>query len=315
MPTFKQFYERLGFKQYPFREKTAESEDVTKLFVAPPHFPVIKDVFDSRNTAIISGNRGTGKTILLDELRTHTSSNIVVSNIDNYESINLKNNLLDFYDVILQHVVSNSLVYVSSHKKALKNLNSEDKMLLSFLITKYADCITNSGIAEKIEEVQLNPLKRLVNKFSAPLTLLLNFGTTAIANFGNDLLNRNFSPYLPKVSEGEIRRIIPDIQFKTKEDFKTVAVSYSLLDKALRLIEKMSGNKPLVIFDKLDEDIRLENDADLVAEFIKAPICDNKLLLNDHIQLLFSVWEIPFNSLESVFRQSKHIPQVEAESY
>ncbi len=306
MSTFNQFYERMGFQQYPFRNTTAEKEDTSSLFVAPPDFSIIDDVFKTGNTAIISGNRGTGKTILLEDLRAHASPNVIVSSIENYERVALTDNQLDFYDIILENVVSNTLVYLSAHKKALKKLNSEDKVLLSFLIMKYADCITQSDIQDKIEKVQLSPIKQAINRISAPLTMLINFGTTSVANFGYEVLNRNFSPYLPDVNEGKIRAIIPDIQFKIKNDFKVVAVNYSLLDKTLVLIQKLSGEKPIVLIDRLDEDVRLENDADLITTFIKDLVCDNNLLLNDHVQLFISVWEIPFINLQSIFRKSKH---------
>ncbi|HBF66360.1 MAG TPA: hypothetical protein DDW34_12275 [Clostridium sp.] len=68
----------------------------------------------------------------------------------------------------------------------------------------------------------------------------------------------------------------------------------------------MLDKTPIVILDKLDEDTRLENDAELTSNFIKEIVCDNKLLLNKNIQLFISIWEIPFLHLSSIFRRSKH---------
>ena len=31
--SFKEFYQKIGFVSYPFRDRTAEKEDITKLFV------------------------------------------------------------------------------------------------------------------------------------------------------------------------------------------------------------------------------------------------------------------------------------------
>ena len=306
MTTFREFYERMGFKKYPFFDRTAEKEDTSNLFIAPPDYSVLKDVFDSEGTAIVSGNRGTGKTIILLDIQANASPKKIVSYIENYESIPLTNNALDFYSLILQSIIAEVLIYLSKHKEILKKLSKDDKIFLSFLIMKYADSFTNSDISSKIENVQLSRIKRFVNRASMPLNALLNYGTTAVANFGNELLNRQFSGYLPSVDAGKICKIIPDIHFEILNDFKSVSVSYSLLDKSLLLIKKMLGKSPIVILDKFDEDTRLENDADLTSDFIKELVCDNKLLLNKNIQLFISVWEIPFLNLSSIFRRSKH---------
>lgn len=306
MKSFNEFYEQIGFCKYPFRDRTAEKEGTSDLFIAPPDFAIIKDAFDSGETAIISGNRGTGKTKLLRNIKTNDLEDAIIVNIENYETVNLSDNLLQFYSLILQNIISETLVYLSKHKKALKKLSKENKVFLSFLIMKYADSFTKSSLAAKIENVQLNAAKKLINKISVPLTSFLNYGTTAVANFGSELLNKHFSGYLPSVSQGEILKIFPEIHFNVEDDFNSVSISYSVLDKALLLINQIQNRKPIVIFDKLDEDIRLENDADLTATFIKELICDNKLLLNENIQLLVSVWEIPFLNLSTVFRQSKH---------
>lgn len=306
MDSFKHFYEQMGFDRYPFRDRTAEKEDTSNLFIAPPNYSVLRDAFDSGETAIISGNRGTGKTIILQNIKDDSLRNTIVAYIGNYESVCLTDNLLDFYSLILQNTISETLIYLSKHKNALKKLNKDDKLFLSFLIKKYADSLTNNGLASKIEKVQLSPIKRFVNKISSPLTTLLNFGTTVAANFGSELLNSHFSRYLPPINSGEILKIIPDINFKVDNDFKSVSISYSLLEKALLLMKKILDKTPMVILDKFDEDTRLENDADSTANFIKELICDNKLLLNKNIQLFISVWEIPFLSLLPNFRQSKH---------
>jgi hypothetical protein len=305
MASFHEFYKQMGFQKYPFRDRTAEKEDISDLFIAPPDYSVLKDTYDSGETAIISGNRGVGKTIILLKIKAD-SPKTIVSYIGNYESVHLTDNLLDFYSLILQNTISKTLIYLSNHKNALNKLSKDDKVFLSFLIMKYADSLTNNGLASKIENVQLSAIKKFVNKISIPLTTLLNYGTTAVANFGSELLNRHFSGYLPAVNEGKICKIIPDIHFDVDDDFKSVSISYSLLGKALLLIEKILGATPIVILDKFDEDIRLENDADSTADFIKELVCDNKLLLNKNIQLFMSVWEIPFLSLSSNFRQSKH---------
>lgn len=197
------------------------------------------------------------------------------------------------------------VVFLAEHKKLLKKAKYEDKVLLSFLIMKYGNSITDNQLQTELESIQLSWVQRIINKISTPLTRILNYSTTEITNFGNELLTKQFGSYLPEVNEGEIKRIFPYIQFKIENQFKSVDISYSLLERALQLAKRLTGAVPVIFIDKLDEDVRLENDAELVSEFIKDLVCDTKLLLNSDIQLIISVWQIPFSLLSTIFRESK----------
>lgn len=304
--TFSDFYQKMGLETYPFRERTSEKEDVSKLFVKPINYAMLYDTFTSLQTAIINGDRGTGKTIMLSDLQLNVSSNRVACTINNFESIPLQNNLLAFYALILQNITQSLLIILARNRKALKKMSYDNKIFLSFLIMRFGDTITDEQLHSQIENVQLNFLQKMLNKFSKPFTSLLNYGATTVTNFGNELLNKHFGTYLPAINENEIRKIFPDIQFPISKDFKSVEISYSLLNKALLLINEITGTKPFVVIDKLDEDIRLENDSEVISQFIKDLLCNNDLLLNPNIQLFIAVWKIPFSSLSSNFRRSKH---------
>lgn len=304
--SFKEFYGKIGLASYPFRDRTAEKEDITKLFIKPFDYALLSDTFTSYQTAIINGDRGTGKTIILSDLALNHTSNRLVCSISNFESVSLQDNLLDFYSLILQNITHSLLIYLAQNRKKLKKLSHDNKILLSFLIMKFGEAITDEQLLSQIENIQLNWPQKLINKFSSPVTTLLNYGATTVTNFGNELLNKYFGAYLPSINEHEIRKIFPDIKFSVSKDFKLIEVSYSLLNKALLLINKIIGSQPLVIIDKLDEDIRMQNDSETISIFIKDLLCNNDLLLNSNIQLFIAVWKIPFSTLSSLFRRSKH---------
>lgn len=304
--TFKEFHQNVGIENYPFRVRTAEKEKTTALFIKPPNYAVLDDILTSNQTVIISGNRGTGKTILLSELKSKIKLPKLVSYIDNYETVSIIDNKLDFYSLILQNVIKEFMVFLAANKKKIKKFSKEDKIFLSFLILKYSDSISDEQVYSQIENVQLNWGKKLVNKASGLITIILNFFTTGVANFGNEFINKNFGRYLPSVDEGAIKKIIPDIHFKISNEFKSVDISYALFDRAIELVKKAMGTSPSVLIDKLDEDTRLENDAEQIADFIKDLVCDSNLLLNDNIQLLISVWKISFSYLSNIFRKSKN---------
>lgn len=304
--TFEDFYQTLGLKRYPFWDRTAEKEDTEKLFVKPSNYSQLVDAVSKKHTAIVSGNRGSGKTIALSDLQSSIPTDSLTCSIDNFENVSLENNLLDFYSLILEHLTRCVLVYLSSRKKLLKKATKDDKILLSFLIKKYGKIITDNQLYNQLADIQLSPLQRIVNKFTTPITALLNYGTTAATNFGNELLTKQFGAYLPDVSSSTIKNIFPDIHFSVEDQFTSVAISYSMLDAVLIMIKRVTNQIPIIFIDKLDEDIRLQNDSEMVACFVKDLICDGKLLLNSNLQLLISVWKIPFLSLSTVFRASKH---------
>ena len=303
--TFEQFYRTMGLIKYPFRDRTAEKEDASRLFVKPLDYSRLEDDLSNANTTIICGNRGSGKTISLLDLMNKVSSARLNCLIDNFEDVALVDNQLDFYSLILKNITKRLVIFLAEHKRLLKKAKYEDKVLLSFLIMKYGDSITDNQLQTELESIQLSWVQRVINKISAPLTHILNYGSTAITNFGNELLTKQFGNYLPEVNEGEVRKIFPYIQFKVQNQFNSVDVSYSLLERVLQLTRRLTGSVPAVFIDKLDEDIRLENDAELVSEFIKDLVCDTKLLLNSDIQLIISVWQIPFGLLSTIFRESK----------
>lgn len=303
--SFEQFYQTMGFTRYPFRDRTAEKEDVTKLFIKPLDYSRLCDDLSSQQSVVVCGNRGSGKTITLLDLEQQVDKNRLCCLIDNFEDVKLENNQLDFYSLILRSLTKSLLIYISNNYKSIKRAPHDDKILLSFLIKKYGDSITDSQLRSQLEGVQLSWIKRLINRISIPLTTFINYGATAVTNFGNELLTKHFGAYLPDVSEENIKTVFPNIQFPVDNQFKDIPISYSLLTRSLEMIVRITKTIPIVLIDKLDEDLRLENDSDLVSAFCRDLICDNTLLLNQNIQLVISMWEIPFQSLSTIFRASK----------
>lgn len=306
MKDFNTFYNNMGILSYPFRDKTAEKEDTKNLFIKPIDYSMLEDAFNASQTCIINGNRGTGKTIIERNLETEPEANCLICTITNYESIPLENNILDYYSLILQNITRKLLVYLLRNKKKFKKLTKDERLLISFLIMKYGDAITDSQLKDQIENIQLSPWKRILNIFSKPLTSILNYSATAITNFGNQFLTQNFGSHLPSIDENTIKEIFPEIKFNTTNDFKSIEISYTLLCNVLEKLHKIIGKPPIVFMDKFDEDTRIENDAEVLATFTKDLLCDNNLLLNPNIQIVLSMWKIAFTQIATSFRRSKH---------
>lgn len=198
---FKEFYKNLGFDSYPFRDKTAEKEDTKRLFIKPLDYSMLLDAVNSLQSCIINGDRGTGKTIIVKDLNDRSEENRLVCIITNYETVSLESNIFDYYSLILQEITKSLLIYLLKNRKKLRKLTKEERVLISFLIMKYGDAITNSQLKQQIENIQLSSWQRIVNMFSKPITMILNYGATAVTNFGNQFLNQNFGTYFPEINE------------------------------------------------------------------------------------------------------------------
>lgn len=67
-----------------------------------------------------------------------------------------------------------------------------------------------------------------------------------------------------------------------------------------------------IIIDKLDEDSRLKNNGENIANFARTILTDNRLLLNQDVKIIISMWSTPFNHLKEEVRTQKHnCPQLE----
>lgn len=304
--TFENYIRELGFEKYPFRDRTAEKEDTGKLFIEPEQYSMLVNSFCDNQTCIINGDRGTGKTIIIDDLIRRVKKEKLVANISNFQTVSLENNILDFYDLILQEITRSLLIYLNNNRKKIRKLSYDEKVLISFLIMRYGDAITDSQLKKQIEEIQLSKWKRILNVISKPITNIVNYGGTAITNFGNQFLTKAFGAYFPEANSDEIIKIFPNIKFGVVDDFKSIEISYSMLNMVVEYIRNIIGSPIIVFMDKFDEDSRIENDADILATFLKDMLSDNALLLNDNLQLVISIWRIAFKKLSTNFRRSKH---------
>ena len=95
-----------------------------------------------------------------------------------------------------------------------------------------------------------------------------------------------------------------DINFE--ENFLDQDISYFLIERILKIIEKLQYSKVIVLIDRIDEDQRFENDAELIANYTKLILTDEKLLLTPKLQIIFTSWTTPFNFIKQYVRTQKH---------
>lgn len=307
-PSMKEFYRRFQLKNYPFNVFTAENEApyAQDIFVHPHNYDAIKESFDSNRSIIIRGSRGTGKTALLNDLKQSTLSSTHLSCvIDDYSSLSLQPATSEYYLLILSGIVSALFRQLFEEKERLRRLNKEDRLFLSFLLKQYTSPVTQAELIRKIEEIQLSPARRLLRNLSGLIRAVLNYGLTAGLNVVNDVI-RNYYSGLPPMQESQIRDIIPKLKLGAETDFLSAEASYHMLTRLCTVVRKLGYERVTVFFDKFDEDSRMENNAEVIADFIRPLLTDNKLLENPDIQFVLSVWEVPFKRILGTVRTQKH---------
>ncbi|MCQ4758995.1 P-loop ATPase, Sll1717 family [Enterocloster bolteae] len=303
---FKEFYQQCGLKEYPFNTFTTEDEaKANELFVEPVDYTLIKDGYKNQRTIIMSGNRGTGKTAIVYDLIRNSPNDTLICYIDDYSSINTKSTLQEFYELIAKSLVNTLFEKSLNRQRHLKKLSKEDKIFFSFLVDKFVTPITKQLVFEKIEQIQLGKLKCFFNKSSSFIQFFINYGLTAAIKMLNNTIAVHFY-MLPPVNEDEIKTILPSIKFTPDNHFIDEETSYSFILKICQLINKLGFSNTITFLDKIDEDTRFENDSDIIADFVKPLLTDNKLLLNPNIQLVTSIWAVPFSNIKANVRTQKY---------
>lgn len=304
----KEFYESFGLVSYPFNVFTAENEVeyASQLFVHPLNYDSIKSSFDNRNSMVIRGNRGAGKTAaVLDLLKQSQHKDSLQIFIDDYSQIPLTPTNADYYSLIITALVQKLFSNLVDDNQRIKKLSRDEKLLLSFLLSKYTTQTTRSALIRKIENIQLSIIKRFAKKNINFFRVILNYGLTAGLNVVNDVIRTHLSS-LPPLQESQIRDIMPEINLNAETDFTDAQTSYDLLLRTCALIKKLGYERITVFFDKFDEDSRMQNNAETISTFITPLFTDNKLLENQEIQIVISIWEVPFIRILTQFRSQKH---------
>lgn len=305
--SMKSFYQKFGLHDYPFNVYTAENESqyAASIFVHPQNYDAIKESFEEKRSIIIRGNRGTGKTALLNDLQKNTSKSSMMCIIDDYSELSLSPTTSEYYKLIISNLVIALFSSLFTETKRLQHLSREDKLFLSMLLEQYTTPVTQGELIRKIESIQLSRTQRFFKNKIDLIRAICNYGLTAGLNVVNDVI-RNYYSCLPPIDQTQIRNIMPEINLNAETDFNSEDASYAMIMRICAIVKKLEYERIIVFFDKFDEDSRMENNAEIISDFISPLLTDNKLLENENIQLIISVWEVPFKRIMGIVRTQKH---------
>jgi Cdc6-like AAA superfamily ATPase len=309
MKTFDEFVNQLNFKEYPFSTYTTENEKgrEDELFVQPSDYSPIIQSFNQEVSIILIGDRGTGKTAILHDFeRNLDKSKTLFCTIDDFSSLPQSYSSVELYKFLISKISVELFNQLAIEPKKIKLVKQEEKVLLSYLLKNFVSTVSKRIMKEKIEKMQVTRSKRIFTILFNKIRGGLNWGTTVGANVVEEYLARHFKG-LPELNTNNyVKDFFPELPNEIDESFNDLDVGYQLLIDVATLIENLKFERIVLLLDKLDEDNRLENNGELISEFAKPLLTDNKLLLNGKIQVIVSMWSIPFNYLTEHIRTQKH---------
>lgn len=309
MKNFEDYIKEIGFSAYPFSTFTTENEigKENKLFISPSEYSTILQSFNESQSLILIGDRGTGKTaILLDFERNLKVDKSIFCSIDDFSSLKQDFGCVDFYKFLISKLSIKLFEKLALEDYRLQCTSKDDKVLLSYLLLNFVPIVSKRLLKEKIEKIQIHWFKRFRRKLFNSTRGLFNYGASAGATVLDQYIAQHFKGLPSIVDNVSIKDFFPELPTTVDDNFNDLDVGYQLLNDVLKLISKLGFERIVVLLDKIDEDSRLDNNAEDISEFVKPILTDNKLLLNKSIQLVISMWSTPFNYLLENVRTQKH---------
>jgi hypothetical protein len=302
--SFETYYKNLGFSKYPFGIFTSEGErDVhDDIYLTPPSHSVILEGLKN-TSAIIVGERGTGKTALSVDLglRLQSDKNLLVK-IDEFSNLPVGYDENALYRFLTERIVAAFFLDYVDRPSALWKLRKEDRIELSMFLHSYLGASSKSQLISKIKKIQNHPIKRwLIGAYNAG-RVTLNYGLRAAAKLANDLISQNFSSLPPMSEAGDY---FARLNVEVDTSFERSQREYFYLERICKIAQATGFEKIYIFIDKVDEDPRFQNDAEDISDFLKVMLSNNKILTSNLFHLVFLVWATPFNNIKDVVRTQK----------
>jgi hypothetical protein len=307
--TFKEFYGQFGLSEYPFANFTTENENqkFSKTFIKPSDYDTISENFLQKNSIILTGDRGTGKTaIIKDFISKLNYENTIISHIVDFSNLKIDYNLKDLYNFLIGDIIFNLFTSLTEKTKKINKLKKDEKLLLCYLLKNYIPQISKNQLYEKIKTIQVSWNKRIYKYFENLLRGIGNYTATASGAFIDEYIAKHFTGLPPLSESTKIKEFFPELPINFETEFIDQETTYQLFKRILNLVKKLGYERILVVFDRIDEDSRFSNDAEQISEFIVKILTDNKLLTEEDLQILFSTWVTPFNYIKHEVRTQKH---------
>jgi Cdc6-like AAA superfamily ATPase len=307
MKTFEDFYQNLGFTAYPFTTYTTEQEKeiASDLFVPMTEYGPIIESFKRMTSYIILGERGVGKTAVVEEFFRNIDNKRIYVQLNTFDELSLEPTKEEIYSVLISRLTIALVKYIELHPVKAMHLSKSDRIYISYLVYYFSNQTTSISLKETIEHLQMPiHVRFLTLVFNRFLRAPLNYMGTVLENGIKRWIAQSLN-MVPFYDATSIHQFFPEVELSTDTGFIENKVSLTIIERIADISLKLSHFKCTVIIDRIDEDSRIENDAEKTASFIHSLLTDNNLFSLDKIQIVCSLWKTPFRYIEDEVRSQK----------
>ena len=248
MTTFSDFLKNLRLDKNPFAFFTTENElkQSVEIFTPVNDYESILSNFSSDNSLIILGDRGAGKTALLKNLESKIDRKKIISvSITDFSDLPLNFDSKDFYQFLITKISVQLFSSLANEKTRINKLDQEEKILLSYLLQNFVPQISKAYLRDQIKTIQIPWYKLTYKKFEKFIRDIFNYSATAANTLVDDFLSKHFSGLPPITENIKIKEYFPELDINFEENFLDQDISYFLIERILKIIEKLQYNANL----------------------------------------------------------------------
>lgn len=304
----------LKLSKNPFSKKSSEQElqFLTEIFYKPNYYETLKDVLSNGDSRFIIGQRGHGKTSIINKLcKDLDKIGVFTINIDRFDSIPIKKNETALIKLILSTCVTKIAIFLNKNPHKLKALDNVEKEKLALFISVFFDPLTRTEYDKIYNSVKKIKRKNFFIKCFNFLGIgVANKSISSVIEITSSVIRSSLGlpevetsdfdrEYIKKIKEIKSEKIPLEQIGATKEKLKQI------LDDLLDLIRQLGFKGTTVLIDKIDEYQNLNQDISKITGFTREILSDTELLLNERFAIGFSLWSELKSELEGVVRFDK----------
>jgi len=295
-----ELYYSLGFSENPFSKFSAEEEIdyLSNIYIKPRYFDTLINDLSNGSSRFIFGDRGSGKSALIIELKKELENSRIFSIIiQNYDDIPLKNNDKHMIYLMIQELLKQLVVVLSKNPFLIKKLNKYEKEKLSIFIRDFYDSISRRQYEDLFNKVTKFKTTNIIkNFFNTVLNKPINMAISSGIEITSDLICKSFN--LPKdVNSNFYKNYIPDLKIdkltkKQKEEYFLNSYKFlkDMLLELISIIKKLGYKNTVIFFDRIDEFKALDGKINNIVDFTVQVLKDTDLFYSKELSLVFSMW-------------------------
>ncbi len=271
----------------------------------------VTEGFRNGRTMILSGDRGTGKTaIIFDFLRQNDKEKTFVVSVYDFTDLASEYDLSELYKFVIKNIAEKFFANLGILDYKAWKYSKDDREKLAFFYNFFVGSHTKAHLKRRLLEIQRGWRGWIYKFLYQIIRVPANISANAAVGVLSDLISSWSGVPAPA---DRWRDYFPEaVDAAGEPDFTRVEPNFRLLKDLVSLVKMVGFERVLIIFDKVDEDQRFNNVSEEISDFVKNILTNNKLLTDEDMQIVFSIWSIPFDMMkDSVRTQKIYCPKIE----